>query len=181
MSKFEDRLWSELIRSYGPQLALAAPPQRRRSHRAPRPLLAAALALVLAVIVGFLTLTAGTSAPPAYAVSRNGDGTIKVTIDELAGVSGANSKLAELGVSVKVLTVEQGCMSPARPIGITPTTYAQMTHPEGQAVTIQPSAIPAGDTLVLAAHALSGAVGLSVGLYHGAAPTCLPEGTSQAG
>jgi hypothetical protein len=179
MSKFEDRLWSDLVGSHGSQLALVAPPQLCRARRAS--LLAAALALVIAVIVGVLALTAGTSAPPAYAISRNGDGTIKVTIDELAGVGGANSELDELGVDVKVVAARQGCASAARPIAITPTTYAQMAHPEGQGVTIQPAAIPAGDTLVLAVHAVGAAVALSVGLYHGAAPTCLPEGTSQAG
>jgi hypothetical protein len=179
MSKFEDRLWSDLVGSYGAQLALVPPLARRRSRRAP--LLAAAVVLIVAVMVGVLTLSAGTSAPPAYAVSRNGDGTINVTIDELAGVAGANTQLTELGVAARAVAVEQGCISAARPVAITPTLYAQMAHPEGQGVTIQPAAIPSGDTLVLAVHALSGAVALSVGLYHGAPPTCLPAGTSQAG
>jgi hypothetical protein len=178
MSRFEDRLWSDLAGAYGSQLALVSPLQQRRSRRAP----ALALALVLVVaIVAVLVLAPGTSTPSAYAVSRNPDGTLTVTIDELAGVAGANAELAALGAAARVVAVQQDCASSARPIAIEMNTYARMAHVEGQGVTIQPAAIPAGDTLVLAVHTIGGVVALSVGLYHEAAPTCLPPGSGQTG
>jgi hypothetical protein len=180
MSRFEDRLWSDLAGAYGSQLALVSPLPQRRSRRAPA--LALALVLVLVVtIVAVLALAPGTSTPSAYAVSRNADGTLTVTIDELGGVAGANGHLAALGVDARVVAVQQDCASSARPIAIEMNTYARMAHIEGQGVTIQPVAIPAGDTLVLAVHTIGGAVALSVGLYHGAAPTCLPPGSGQTG
>jgi hypothetical protein len=179
MSKFEDRLWSDLVGSYGSELALAPRLERRRPG--PSPLLAIALALALGAVLAVLALNPGTGVRAAYAIARNGDGTFTVTINELTGVGGANSELAELGLRARVAAVQDGCSASARPVAITPTLYAQMSHLEGQAVTIQPSAIPPGDTLVLAAHELRTGVGLSVGLYHGSAPACLPPGESEAG
>ena len=46
---------------------------------------------------------------PAYAVTSNPDGTITVTIRELAGVTGADETLSSQGVPVRVVHCEAGC------------------------------------------------------------------------
>ncbi len=98
MSKFEDRLWSELVLDHGPQLAS----MRRieiphRSRRGPAAIGAVALAGTIAAVA--LTATTGTSPSVAYAVSQSSDGSVSVSIREISGVDGANAQLARLHVA----------------------------------------------------------------------------------
>ncbi len=202
MSSFEDRLWSELVREHGETLALAGArrsPRPRRSWRAP--LAAGGVVLTAAIVAGALLLTASTS-PPAYAVVVNPDGSVTLTIDELIGVKAANAQLARLGVRVRVAVVEAGCAAkgvharfPALlPFGMQrePVEERRMVRPVktrpgfgGIGMVIRPGAIPPGDTLLLTARRLSTgrhagapvhAVGLTMGLYRGPAPACVPRG-----
>ena len=129
-------------------------------------MLGAATALALA-------LTATNSAP-AFAVARNADGTVTVTIHDVAGVGGANTLLAALDVSVRAVPAVRGCPAPA---GRQPESLfadrALRLDPASSSVTIVPSAIPAGDTLVLAAtETSSDHVALGVTLVRGPAPAC---------
>jgi hypothetical protein len=191
MSRFEDRLWSELVEQHGalladaPPRALAPIPARapaRRRRLVPVAALGLALAAALAAIVIALGSGGGTT---AYAVISNPDGTVSVTIKELVGVRGAGEKLESLGVPVRVVRSEAGC--PTRP-GQYESAHlsaeqsqriSTLAGPASSAsVVITPSAIPPGDTVVIGARALEsgpgvGAVGLEVAVYKGATPPCL--------
>jgi hypothetical protein len=184
MSRFEDRLWAELVERH---TALAAQPgavpARRRTSRAPlRRLLpiavTALIAAVAIVLAGGLGSGGGT---PAYAVTQNPDGTVTVTIRELVGVEGADNQLETLGVPVRVAAPEAGCVTSSyTPVRLTAAMHATLFHytstgPRG--VQIDPAAIPVGDTLLLSAReAGQGVVALAVTLYRGQAPPCLPPG-----
>ncbi len=181
MSKFEDRLWSELVLDHGPQLAGATRVEiPHRSRRGPAAIGAVALAGAVAAVA--LTATTGTSPSVAYAVSQSSDGTVSVTLNELIGVAGANQQLAKLHVKVKVAIVEAGCATKGQITLIPPAIVSDLLHPEGQSVRIQPSLIPQSDTLLISARQLaSAAVGMSYGFYRSPAPSCVGVGDSHVG
>jgi hypothetical protein len=180
MSKFEDRLWSELVLDHGPQLAAMTRIEiPHRPRRGPAAIGAVALAGTIAAVA--LTATTGTSPSVAYAVSQSSDGTVSVTLNEITGVSGANAQLAKLHVKVRVATVEAGCTAKGQIVLIPPATVSNLVRPLKQGVTIQPNLIPAGDTLVISARQIGPAVGMSYGLYRGPAPSCVGVGDSHVG
>lgn len=192
MSKIEDRLWVDLLDEPEAERALAARQPSGNLKRARRaPLAAGGLVLVGALLVAVLMLTGGTSATPAYAVALNADGSVTLTLNEVLGVTGANEALEKLGVRVRIARVEAGCAATADPIHGPGEPSGQqlmsMVEPQrtaGEGWTIHPDAIPQGDTVLITAQLANGgrpvifrgkaitAVGSSIGLYRGAAPTC---------
>jgi hypothetical protein len=180
MSKFEDRLWSDLVREHGSELAPATPPAPY-AGKSGAPLAAGALALAIALIAAILIFTAGGRTTQAYAVTSNADGTVTVTIRQLVGVSGANAKLAKLGVPVTVATVRADCAVARHPTHMPPSLFPRVAHPtkvDGTVgMKIDPSLIPTGDTLRLAAEQIGSGTpasfALQIALYRGPAPTCV--------
>lgn len=198
MSKIEDRLWSELVREHATELELASPAPTHRQRRVRRSSLAiGGLGLAGAITAATLALTAATS-PPAFALTQNADSTVTLTINELVGVTGANEQLAKLGISAHVARIEAGCTATGQPTD--PTGEPLETTPleqdgilqsvpaEGIASwRINPSAIPAGDTLSLLATQRELVVhggpapgsritaqSFGAALYRGQAPACYP-------
>src|SRR5258708_7483409 len=107
MSKFEDRLWREIVRRHAAHLGEVTRPAVKRARRARPRLLAGtsvALAGVGAMLVLALVLSAASS-PPAFAVSRNADGTYTVSLQKLAAIHGANARLAALGIRARLVEV----------------------------------------------------------------------------
>jgi hypothetical protein len=192
VSRFEDRLWDELVEQHG-ALLLDAPvaalprtpaPARRLRWAADRRLRITALGATMAAVLAALVigLGGGGGGTPAYAVTSNGDGTITVTIGEIAGIEGANGKLAALGVPVRVVPVEPDCPPPdsaSTPDRVSPErehAILSLTGPASASVRVSPAAIPSGDTLVLGARQLdAGAIALSGALYRGPGRSCLPS------
>ena len=115
MSKFEDRLWRDLVRKHGADLAQMTRPAAKPPRRArPRLLAGTSIGLAVAGTAAALVLSAASS-PPAFAVSRNSDGTWTVSIQKLAAVHGANAKLAALGIRARLVVVAQACTVKALP------------------------------------------------------------------
>ena len=76
MSKFKDRLWRELVRDHGKDLAQITRPEVKRSRRA-RPRVLAGTSLGLAGVRAAVVLAVGAaSTSPAFAVTPNHDGTV---------------------------------------------------------------------------------------------------------
>ena len=98
MSEFEDNLWLEVVREHGDELART----ERAGHthrRAIRPqLLAGTTVGLAAVATGAALLFGASTSPPAFAVTRNPDGTVTVNLTRPSGIAGANEKLAAMGV-----------------------------------------------------------------------------------
>ena len=130
-----------------------AVPSRRRGKRARwagRRLVAGATAVAAAVGAALVLLLGATATTPAFAVTRNHDGTVTVKILRYSGVAGANRKLHQLGIRARVMQTP--------PTGCTPT----LSHPPGDQSasapshgianahwTINPNQIPTGSRLAL--------------------------------
>jgi hypothetical protein len=210
MSRFQERLWEELVRDHAaalaypagsrdllPGLTIVEPrgaallgtsalrPGRlllRPGRLLLRPRrLAAGLAAIAAIAATVSILTTTATAPSAaYAVTQRPDGTLDISIDELTGVAGANAQLAKLGVRVRVVPVQAGCVAIGAIAPMAPSLAGKVAHIEGQGLAVRPELVPAGDTLVLTAKQIGTVVGLGYKLYLGAAPECLPPGDSHA-
>ena len=88
MSKFEDRLWRELVRRHGADLAQMTRPGSKRAQRA-RPRLLAGTSVALAGVLSAVALVlSAASSPPAFAVNRNPDGTVTVAIHQISASRG---------------------------------------------------------------------------------------------
>lgn len=197
MSRFEDRLLVHLIDNHGARLAQADPapqprqPHGRRGGRLAAAAAAAAAALALAAGVVAATLSSGGSTP-AYAVEVHSDGTVVLTLDEIVGVEGANAQLSKLDVKATIARVEAGCTqtgvidhSRGGAAAIHNIVQPSHTGETGVRWTINPAAIPPGDTLSLSAQRLEGSTSnlaaYRIALYQGAAPSCTRPGTFYTG
>ncbi len=103
MSKFEDHLWREFVREHGDDLAQLTTRATTHVHR-PRRLVAAGAGLAVAGCATALALVLSATSAPAFAVTRNHDGTITVTIRSASGIAGANARLHQLGIRAQVMT-----------------------------------------------------------------------------
>jgi hypothetical protein len=153
MHSFENRLWSDLMDAYRPDLAIVEHADQRR-RRALLPITAAVLTAVVAAVAMVLSLSAN-SLPAAYAVSQNADGTVTVMIRQLAGISGANEQLAKLGVRARATTYAPytpGC----KVVRVRDGALMKMVHPSKPfAMTIDPSLIPQDTTLLISARLMT--------------------------
>jgi hypothetical protein len=156
MTKFADQLFDDLMREHGPALPHTGPPGHpgRRFTASPvkvrRTLLAGAGTLAVAGAVAG-TLVAG-SGTPAYAVTRNPDGTITLAVYHKPGIAQANARLRQLGdKQVVVVPVEAGCPKPPPPAvsvhGVRISVRSGVSR-DGS-VTVNAQGIPAGDILVI--------------------------------
>jgi hypothetical protein len=105
MGKFEDQLLRDLMQDHGSALATAERPKTRNT----RPIWVAAGAVVLAgaVTVGLTFVDGGT--PAAFAVSENADGSITVSIKDIAAIDPANKELERLGVPIRAVPTRPDC------------------------------------------------------------------------
>lgn len=188
MSRFEDRLLDELMERYGALLAQAPPlaiglerPLRRaRARRAPLVAVSAALAGILVAVV--VLVSSGGGPAPAYAITRNPDGTVTLTIRELAAAQAADRQLIAMGLPIRAVVAEAGCrVAPgtyrvAPPSGQSPPIRPFLSS-EGVGLNIDPRKIPPGDTLVVGVYEEQRSVILTGDLYRGAIPPCLPSPT----
>jgi len=176
MSKFEDHLWGEFVREHGDDLAQLNSPAS--GHRLRRRGLVAGAGLGLAGGVTALAIILSATSTPAFAVTSNPNGTVTVTINQIAGVPGANTELAALGVSARAVPIVQGCTAALQRIPKAAGDRIFLPVPGGglpQSITFEPSAIPAGDTVVLAAAQIPGGVQMADAVVQGAAPTCVAQ------
>jgi hypothetical protein len=193
-------LFAELVEQHGALLAdaparpLPSAAPLRRTLRVPRRRLIPAGAFALALAVALFALVigfgggGGGGGTQAYAVVANPDGTVSVTVREVAGITGADEALRTLGVRAHVVRTEPGC--PTAPGEFTTVQIPPDASPPvaragavgGEpAVIITPGAIPAGDTVVIGVRSLGvqaglEVTGLNIGLYAGATPSCLKGG-----
>lgn len=169
MSTFEDRLWSDLVHEHGAEMrthsGLTHAPRRRR----PALLTGTALATAGATAAAALVLSATTSAPPAYAVATNPNGTVTVTLNDISAITGLNAELARDGIRAKAIPLTATC--PTRGF---PGTMPAGTNPSTYTVTIDPGDIPAGFTAIVAVSETgSGQVKIAAGAWPNPGPSCL--------
>jgi hypothetical protein len=176
VSNFEERLLVELR-----DVVSAEPAERGRRRRSPRRLaLAGGLAAVAAAaaIAGVLFLSTGTQA--AYAVTKNGDGSVTVEIDSLSDAAGLQAKLQAAGVPavVEYLPVGKMCKQPwFTPAGPGAGGGAQQSSVgqsgDGTTTFTISGDRPAGTTLVITTQTgPNGERALGIGNAEGTVPPC---------
>ncbi|MGO9822246.1 MAG: hypothetical protein ACLPTJ_16575 [Solirubrobacteraceae bacterium] len=142
---------------------------------------AAGIATVLALVLS----AAGSS--PAFAVSRNRDGSVTVKIMRFQGIAGANARLAAMSVRARIVQVAAGCGGPvtARLAKGRLSQNTVLRTPAGawlaRGVRFDPRRIPMRQTLVIAASGAGRNVNaVAASTVSGAAPGCLPPAISAA-
>jgi hypothetical protein len=178
MSNFEDHLWQALAAEHGDAMARISRPAARHAQsgrrlRRPALLTGAGLGIAGLATAGVFALT---SASPAFAVTKNPDGTVNVTLTDLSDLPALNQKLAQDGVPVTAVPISTSCSATGaitNPSGEgMPSTQASQDATD--VVTIDPSQIPNGDIGVLgASQTASGQVTLVFGDTAPPAPSCL--------
>ena len=160
-----------------------------RSAGHPRIVAGGATAAVAAT-AAVLALGAATTAPPAFAVTDNRDGSVTITLNEITGVSGLNAELASMGIAVRAVPVVSGCNAPVRVVGpdgslqpastlvvsqlpTNPRTGSQSTL---RAITVAPPPTP-GQTEILAAS--NSGIDLLGQIVQGQVPSCVAPGNSR--
>lgn len=162
----------------GRQLAAAAhdlsAPTRRPQRFAFRVAAAGTLSLAAVATAVVLAVGATTGTPPAYALSTNGDGSVTVTINDIAtAVPALNARFAAMGVDETVVPVQADC--PTHTMGglfVDPqqTTSSTLTFGPGRKY------LAPGTTGVVAAEQLpNGVVALAVGAIKPPVPSCFSK------
>jgi hypothetical protein len=189
MSNFEDQLWSQLVRERGEQMraapgvmaALASSVTATRPAIRPAPglrrpalLTGSALGIAGLATAGVFALS---SASPGFAVTKNPDGTVKVSLSDLSDLSALNQTLAQDGVPVTAVPITAACSATGAinsPSGESSPSISASGQETTDVVTIDPSQIPSGEVGVLgASQTASGQIELKFGETTPPAPSCL--------
>ena len=182
MSKFKERLWRDLMREHGSELAQIDRPAAGRARYA-RPRLLAGTTVGFAVVATAIVLfLSAASTPAAFAVSGNSDGTVSVMLRRIAGIKGANARLQALGIRAKFVQVVSGCRA-----AVPPAALAQIKTPDqvlihaGRQTRIDPRKIPPGRTLMIVSWINARKVHVAkLGAAGNAAPDCIAGPAPQA-
>jgi hypothetical protein len=183
MTKFEDRLFGQLMAEHGHHLqATARPAPARRRLRRPVWLATGAVGGMAAAAAAVVALGSAPAAA-AYSVTQHANGAVTVSVNRMSGVAGANGTLHKMHARVRVVRVRPGC----RPIGSLPRPNPA-PHPSVKVasrvtknghrsvtVTLGKGGIPRGDTMILAFRGNPrGGTALGVGgIITGHVPHCV--------
>lgn len=196
MTRFEDHLWAELVRrnalalmAAGPGVAGSRSPTTAR--RRPRRVLFSAAGLGLcgaaaAITLALLPTTATT--PQAYAVTLHPKGYVTVTIRQISAVKALNARLARLGIRARAVPIVPVCSGHLRAGVLFRVRFwigFPVTRPPKRimipriglvtlrSLTFEATAIPRGQTLVLAAKQIDHRVALTARTVRGPVPACV--------
>ena len=178
MTAFEDGLWTRLVDEHdADRVCLRVGPNQ--SSRRPLLIGGSLTALAATAAVGTLVLTAATSAPPAYALTQNADGSITVTINDVETAAPAlNARFAAMGIDETVVPVTSSCPTSGSPSGFQGAplfVYPQEKTSDTLTFTPGRKYLAPGYTGVLAAEQLpDGEVAMAVGAVQPPVPSCYP-------
>jgi hypothetical protein len=129
MTKFTDRLWSDLAQEHGPALAVAGRSESRRARR-PRVIAGGTLALAVAGTALGLGLTSAGGSPAAaggsevvtdaYTITQSSSGSVLVQINQRESIDAANAKLKSMIKEEVVVTTAAGPATTAGAVTCTP-------------------------------------------------------------
>ncbi len=178
---FEDRLLAELrhIVAERPAPAAAAPDRSGfgRAPRSPRPrLLAGATATAAAAAVAVLLASGGGGATPAYAVEREGDGSVTVEISSLRDADGLERKLRAAGIPAVVDYTPEGktCKQPRGRVatGNSGSSSGSASDAGPATFTFGPGFVKPGQTVVITTSLGEHVSSLGMEIIEGAVAPC---------
>jgi hypothetical protein len=176
MTAFEDGLWERLMDDHDADLVSMTAP-RARGARRPVVIGGGVTGLAAVTTAAVLGIGAATNAPPAYAMTQNADGSVTVTINDVAdSIGGLNAKFAAMGIEETVVPVESNCPDTG---GVEDELQLYPEASMGEALTFKPGA-PAswkqyGLTGVIAAEQLpNGQVAMAMEAIKPPVPSCFP-------
>jgi hypothetical protein len=107
------------------------PGRKVRPWTRARPRVLAGSTLGLAGVGAALVLAlSGSAAPPAFAITRSGDGSVLVNINRLQSLPDANHKLTAMGIHEQVtIYMASGAAAVSGPVTCTPTRGANLSGP----------------------------------------------------
>jgi hypothetical protein len=152
MSEFEDNLWLRVIREHGDELALTERTRYPHRRATRRQLLAGTTAGLTATATAAALLLGASTSPPAFAVTRNLDGTVTVNLMQASGIAGANEKLAAMGVRAQIAVQAKTPPRLVCPGGAAPTITFDPARIPGRHVLVIAPGQPAADAAALKAH-----------------------------
>jgi hypothetical protein len=138
MSEFEDNLWLKVVREHGDELARSERTAHTHRRASRSQLLAGTTVGVAALATSAALLFGASTSPPAFAVTRNADGTVTVKVMHRSGIAGANEELAAMGVRAQIAVPAKTSPNLVCPGGTAPT------------ITFDPASIPSREQLVIA-------------------------------
>jgi hypothetical protein len=112
MSKFTDHLWRDLVQEHGPTLAHADRPERGRAHRPRRRVLAGSTLGLAGVGAALVLVLGGSEAPPAFAITKEGDGSVLVHLNQTQNLPQVNQKLTAMGTGEQITIYEAAGAAP---------------------------------------------------------------------
>lgn len=159
MSEFEDNLWRAVVREHGDELARTGRGVHKH-RRAPRRQLLAGTTVGLAAMATAAVLLLGAStSSPAFAVTRNPDGTVTVNLMQVSGIAGVNQRLAAMGVRAQIMSQAKSPPKLACPGGTVPTiTFDPAGIPKRQVLVITSGQPSAGDAAALKSDKAAGVI-----------------------
>jgi hypothetical protein len=135
MSKFTDHLWRDLVREHSPTLAHADRPEPGRVRR-PRVLAGSTLGLA-GVGAALVLVLSGSAAPPAFAITKQGDGSVLVKLNYIQNenLPQVDQKLKEMGTREQItIYMAPGAATVNGSVTCTPATGAE--SPSGPPVKV---------------------------------------------
>ena len=152
MSEFEDNLWLTVVREHGDELVSTERPTRTHTRASRRRLLAGTTAGLAAMATAAALLFSASTSPPAFAVTRNPDGTVTVNLIHPSGIAGANRKLAAMGVRAQIAVQAKTPPKLVCPGGTAPTiTFDPASIPKSRVLMISPGQPSASNAAALKA------------------------------
>jgi hypothetical protein len=182
MGTFEERLLGDLVRQHGVAVSEFVRPAPRLSRT--RPLVMAAGALTIAGSIAVAVTTFGGNTP-AFAVSRDADGAVTLSISDIRAVDAANAELRRIGAPVVAVPMTADCKDTFEiDEGFVGESSGSVTSAGGGegSVTVQTKGLRPGSMLVVAAKKDGDVLTLSEGVaVRGKVPGCLPDLPERSG
>jgi hypothetical protein len=144
--------------------------KRRSPHgwRVRHPRLWGMAVATAAAVTGVVVFTGGSSPAPAFAVTSGVDGSVTLTLSDLSGISGANARLAQLGVHARIVPMTTTCPDQVD------VSYVGIDEHPAPTIHLVPSEIAPGTTILLAAKETGpNSVTMAIGRVTGLPPACV--------
>ncbi len=160
-SRYEDELWRELVARHGEEPEGEHPPAPPWRPRGPWAAAGGAALIAAAATGGVLAYSAISAPTPAYAVSRNADGSVKIYLARTSAIKGLNAKLRQMDVQARAMLVAGGCPAPAALAAASLHARGRVNWTvRGQAV-LRPASTPTRIHILLVRRGVHGKVSLS--------------------